>query len=119
MVPDQVSLLHFDSSLDTIETSSKHVPFADILGDLGFAYTTSYYMFIDLTKAYDSVDRTLLWDVLARYGVSSRMLAVIRQFHDGMQACVRLDDGEFSDRFDDRQRLRQGGVLAPLLINMF
>ena len=27
------------------------------------------------------------------------MLAVIRQFHDGMQACVRLDDGECSDKF--------------------
>ena len=50
--------------------------------------------FIDLTKAYDSVDRILLWDVLARFGVPPRMLAVIRHFHDGMQACVRLDDGE-------------------------
>ena len=43
-----------------------------------------YMCFIDLTKAYDSVDRTLLWDVLARFGVPPRMLAVIRQFHDGM-----------------------------------
>ena len=28
-----------------------------------------YVCFIDLTKAYDSVDRTLLWTVLARFGV--------------------------------------------------
>ena len=47
------------------------------------------------------------------------MLAVIRQFHEGMQACVRLDDGECSDRFDGGQGLRQGCVLAPLLFNMF
>ena len=47
------------------------------------------------------------------------MLAVIRQFHDGMQACVRLDDGECSDKFDMGQGLRQGCVLAPLLFNMF
>ena len=78
-----------------------------------------YLRFIDLTKAYDSVDRTLLWDVLARFGVPSRMLAVIRQFHDGMQACVRLDDGERSHKFDVGQGLRQGCVLAPLLFNMF
>ena len=50
--------------------------------------TPLYMCFIDLTKAYDSVDRILLWDVLARCGVPPRMLAGIRQFHDGMQhAC--------------------------------
>ena len=47
------------------------------------------------------------------------MLAVIRQFHDGMQACVRLDDRECSDKFDVGQGLRQGCALAPLLFNMF
>ena len=47
------------------------------------------------------------------------MLAVIREFLDGMQACVRLDDGECSDKFDVGQGLRQGCVLAPLLFNMF
>ena len=62
--------------------------------------TPLYLCFIDLTKADDSVDRTPLWDVLARFGVPPRMLAVIREFHDGVQACVRLDDGECSDKFD-------------------
>ena len=51
-----------------------------------------YVCFIDLIKAYDSVDRTLLWTVLARFGVPHNMISVIRQFHDGMRACVRLDD---------------------------
>ena len=81
--------------------------------------TPLYLCFIDLTKAYDSDDRTLLWDVLARFGVPPRMLAVIRQFHDGMQACVRLEDGKCSDTFDVGQGLRQGRVLASLLFNMF
>ena len=68
---------------------------------------------------YDSVDRTLLWDAIARFGVPPGMLAVIREFHDGMQACVRSNDGECSDKFDVGQGLRQGCVLAPLLFNMF
>ena len=75
-----------------------------------------FMCFIDLTKAYDSVDRTLLWTVLAIFGIPQRMFAVIRQFHDGMGACVWLDDGECSDMFDVEQGVRQGCVLAPLLL---
>ena len=78
-----------------------------------------YVCFIDLTKAYDSVDRTLLWTTLARFGVPQNMISVIRQFHDGMQACVRLDDRVCSGWFPVEQGLRQGCVLTPLLFNIF
>ena len=67
-----------------------------------------YVCFIDLIEAHDSVDRTFLWDVLARFGVPPRMLAVIRQFDDGMQACVRLDDGEYSEKIDVGQEKGAG-----------
>ena len=56
-----------------------------------------YACFIDLTKAYDSVDETLLWKVLTRFGVPQKMISVIRQFHDDIRAYVRLDDAQFSD----------------------
>ena len=51
-----------------------------------------YVIFFDLTKAYDSVIQTLLWTELARFGVPQNIISVIRQFHDDMRACVRLDD---------------------------
>ena len=73
-----------------------------------------FVCFIDLTKAYDSVDRTLLWTVLARFGVPQIMISVIRQFHDGMRACVVC-----SRWFAVEQGLRQGFMLAPLLFNIF
>ena len=63
---------------------------------------------MNLNKSYDSVDRTLLWDVHARFGVPPIMLVVIRQFYDGMQACARLDDGECSKTFDVVEGFRQG-----------
>ena len=78
-----------------------------------------YVCFIDLTKAYDSVDRTLLWRILARFGVPQNMISVIRQFHDGMRTCVRLDDRVYSGWFAVEQGLRQGCVLAPLLFSIF
>ena len=74
---------------------------------------------IDLQKAYDTVDRTLLWQVLTRIGVPTQMIAVIQQFHHGMRACVRPGDGVCSDWFEVEQGLRQGCVLSPLLFNIF
>ena len=78
-----------------------------------------YVCFVDLQKAYDSVDRKLLWKVLARASAPEEMIAVIRQFHDGIQAQVRMDDGELSDWFEVTHGLRQGCMLSPLLFNIF
>ena len=47
------------------------------------------------------------------------MISVIRQFHDGMHACVRLDDRVCSGWFAIEHGLREGCVLAPLLFNIF
>ena len=75
--------------------------------------------FIDLQKAYDSVDRELLWKVLARAGISVEMIAVIRKFHSGMWARVRMDDGDPSDWSPVTQGLRQGCSMCPLLFHVF
>ena len=89
------------------------------LQELGRTSNTSLEIcFIDLAKAYDSVDRVLLWEVLARFGVPPRMIKVIRMFHDGMRARVQLDDGDFSAWFIVCQRLRQVCVLSPLFFNI-
>ena len=65
--------------------------------------------FIGIHKAYDTVDRPLLlWQVLTRIGVPPQMIAVIRQFHDKMRACVRPDGGVYSDWFEVEQGLRHG-----------
>ena len=89
------------------------------LQELGRTSNTSLEIcFIDLAKAYDSVARVLLWEVLARFGVSPRMMKVIHMLHDGMRARVQLDDGDFSAWFNVCQGLRQGCVLSPLLINI-
>ena len=89
------------------------------LQELGRARIIPLHMcFIDLQKAYDSVDRELLWVVLARFGEPEKMLTIIRQFHEGMRAHVRTDDGKQSEWFGATQGLRQGCVLSPLLFNV-
>ena len=78
-----------------------------------------FMCFIDLQKAYGTVDRTLLWQVLTRIGVPPQMIAVIQQFNDGMRACVLPNGSVWSDWFEVEQGLRKGCVLSLLLFNIF
>lgn len=75
--------------------------------------------FIDLLKTYDSDDRSLPWEVLAGFVVLPRMTAFIRQFHDGMRACVRNENGDCSEEFNVQQGLREGCPITPSLFNIF
>ena len=90
------------------------------LQEVGRKAGVSLHMcFVDLQKAYDTVDRTLLWQALTRIGVPPQIIAVNRHLRDGMRACVRPDDGACSGWFEMMQGLRQICVLSPLLFNVF
>ena len=52
--------------------------------------------FIDLTKAFDLVDRDSLFLVLGKAGCPPKLLSLLRSFHNGMMGKV-LYDGETSD----------------------
>ena len=85
------------------------------LQEPGWKKDTRWYLcFTNITKAYDSVEQTFC--VMSLFVLCD---AIIRQLHDGMQARVRLDDGECSEMFDVWQGLRQGCVLEPLLFDVF
>ena len=77
-----------------------------------------FILFVDLQKAYDSVPRQALWCVLEKYGVPPTMLSVIRSFHEGMTAVVRVVD-DITDDIEVTNGLRQGCTLAPTLFNLY
>ena len=45
-----------------------------------------YILFVDLTKAFDTVSRPGLWNILPRLGIPPKMVKIIQSFHDGMKA---------------------------------
>ena len=73
--------------------------------------------FVDLTKAFDTVSRDGLWEIMAKFGCPPRYIAMVRQFHDGMQARVQ-NDGEYSEPFLVTNGVKQGCVMAPTLFSM-
>ena len=74
-----------------------------------------YVLFVDLTKAFDTVSRPGLWSMLPRIGIPPKMMQMIRSFHDGMKAkVVGSDDG---NEFEVTNGVKQGCVLAPTLFS--
>ena len=77
-----------------------------------------YKCFLDLSKAYDRVDRPILWELLRRYGIPEKLVNLIAGFHTGARAVVKLGV-ERSEQFELKRGLKQGSVFAPLLFNIF
>ena len=45
-----------------------------------------FIAFVDLSKAFDTVNRQLLWDVLRKFGCPPKFVNLLCQFHMGMVA---------------------------------
>ena len=73
--------------------------------------------YVDLTKAFDSVNREGLWKIMAKYGCPRKFIALVQQLHEGMQAKVQ-DSGDASDSFPVTNGVKQGCVLAPTLFSL-
>ena len=77
-----------------------------------------YVCALDATKAFDYVDHTILLDKLMYRGVPPCLLAVISNWYSKLSAVVRWNH-VFSDKFKVSGGVRQGGVLSPVLFNLY
>ena len=77
-----------------------------------------YCAFIDYRKAFDSVNRILLWQKLLRNGIDGKLLIVLQNLYKNAKSCVR-DGSNCSDFFASNIGVRQGENLSPLLFSIF
>ena len=77
-----------------------------------------YVTFVDLTKAFDTVSRNGLWQILKRLGCPPKFLNMVIQLHEDQHGQVRLN-GDLSEPFPITNGLKQGCVLAPTLFTIF
>ena len=75
--------------------------------------------FIDLSKAHDSVDRPLAWELCSSLGFPPKMLYLIKDLHDNTMCAMQADKGRQGSWFQVSTGFKQGDVNAPLFFNVF
>ena len=77
-----------------------------------------FYGFMDLEKAYDTIDRHGMWQMLRVYGVGRKLLKAVQSFYVDSRACVRVGN-DVSEFFPVNVGLRHGCVVSPWLFNVY
>ena len=70
--------------------------------------------FVDLEKAFDSVDRDTLWKLLRHHGVPVKFVNIIRSSYEGL-SCRVIHRGQPTEACNVRTGVRQSCLLLPFL----
>ena len=79
---------------------------------------STFAAFVDMQKAFDWVDRDLLFYKLLCNNVNGKIYRAIQSLYTNTISCVRLN-AEFSPWFVSTAGVRQGDVLSPTLFALF
>jgi sorting nexin-29 len=77
---------------------------------------TVHQLFIDFKKAYDSVSRKALQNILIEFGISRKLVGLIKMCLNETYSRVRTGKN-LSDKFTIENGLKQGDALSSLLLN--
>ena len=75
-----------------------------------------YQLFIDFRKAYDSVRREALYNILIEFGIPKKLVRLIKMCLTETYSRVRVGKN-LSEMFPIRNGLKQEDALSPLLFN--
>jgi hypothetical protein len=77
-----------------------------------------YACFVDARKAFDTVDRTLLWSQLIKCGIGGHMLRAVQSLYSGFECAVRVNN-HLGSWFQAKSGVKQGCLLSPLLFDIY
>jgi hypothetical protein len=78
-----------------------------------------YTCFMDFKKAFDTVPRDLLWQVLEGLGISGQILECLRSMYRQDQACLHHLEEGLTPTFFCHIEVKQGCPLSSLLFGLF
>lgn len=75
---------------------------------------TLYLTFIDFEKAFDSVNRRVMWQTLEEYGIPQNILNIIKDMYEGYK-CQVVHMGDLTEPIDVTSGVRQGCIISSTL----
>ena len=76
-----------------------------------------YQIFLDLSKAYDTLDRDRTMSILEAYGIGPHVRSIIRAVWDA-ELIIPKSGGYFGEPFHARRGVRQGDIISPVIFNI-
>ena len=74
--------------------------------------------FLDYCKAFDLINRSSLWLMLMKHGITGRIIEVIKYMYERAKSRVKLNN-QISKHFHCSQGVRQGENLSPILFAVY
>ena len=77
-----------------------------------------YVVFIDFKKAYDTVNRALLFEKLKNLGINGMFMRNIEAMYEKTEYCIKMKGGH-TPPIISNLGLKQGCPLSPMLFNLY
>ena len=78
----------------------------------------TFVAFIDVQKAFDHINRDLLFSKLLKFGIKGKMYFAVKSLLSFTDSCVRINN-MYTEFFNINCGVRQGDVISPTLFSIF
>ena len=100
------------------KSCTDHIAALRIIIDQATEWQTPLYMnFIDFERAFDSVHRNVIWQLMGHYGVPPQFIKLIQELYEA-SSCQVIHNGKLSEPFEMNTGVRQGCLLSPMIFIM-
>jgi hypothetical protein len=79
---------------------------------------STYLLFLDYKKAYNSVDSSKLRFILENYDVQQNLINATKSLHKNTEICIKISDTKISEPVTVNVGLHHGCGLSPVLFNI-
>ena len=100
------------------KSCTDHIATLRIIIEQSIEWQSSLFVtFVDFEKAFDSLDREVMWKLMEHYGIPPKFVSLIKQLYEN-STCRVIHNGKLTNSFQVRTGVKQGCLLSPFIFLM-